>query len=168
MSDVKELIAKQQIYQVLCEYCRGLDRMDKQMAHSVWHDDATVLYHNMFAGSANEFVQWVWGAHSNMQRHSHQIANSLIYVDGEKARSETYVTVELWRNPREGEKQQQIVCKGRYLDQWSKRDEKWAISYREFVLDMQSSRDLQNSSFSEVSKRDTSDPSYRVLADSAG
>ena len=49
MSDkkIQELIVKQEIRDALSRYCRGLDRMGKEMAYSVWHDDATALYYDM-------------------------------------------------------------------------------------------------------------------------
>ena len=41
------LLAKQEIRDVLSRYCRGLDRMDKEMAYSVWHEGGTELYYDM-------------------------------------------------------------------------------------------------------------------------
>ena len=66
--DYETLIARQEIYDVLCRYCRGLDRMDKEMAYSVWHEDATALYHDMYEGTGHGFVDWVWKAHEPMER----------------------------------------------------------------------------------------------------
>lgn len=34
---VEILLAKQEVRDVLSRYCRGLDRMDKEMTYSVWH-----------------------------------------------------------------------------------------------------------------------------------
>ena len=158
-----ELIARQQIHDLLCSYCRGLDRMDKALAYSVWHKDGTALYHDMYEGTGHGFVDWVWQAHASMERHSHQIANCLLTIDGNRAASETYVTVALWTRPDERGKQQEIVGKGRYLDSWSKRNGRWAIDHREHVLDMQTVSDLNPGYVTSASSRDTSDPSFRLL-----
>jgi hypothetical protein len=153
------------IYDVLCKYCRGLDRMDKEMSYAVWHEDGTALYHDMYEGSGRGFVDWVWGAHAVMERHSHQLGNHLIMVDGERARSETYVTVTLWTLPDADQQQQEIVGRGRYLDQWSKQDGNWAIDHREHILDMQTVHDLNRGYVSAASSRDESDPSFGLVRD---
>jgi hypothetical protein len=161
--DYETLIARQEIYDVLCRYCRGLDRMDKEMAYSVWHEDGTALYHDMYEGTGHGFVDWVWQAHEPMERHSHQIANSLIQIDGENATSETYVTVVLWTNPDQEGKQTEIIGKGRYLDAWSKREGKWAITHREHIYDMESINPLNRGNVGNASRRDSGDPSFGLL-----
>jgi len=161
--DYERLIARQEIYDTLCRYCRGLDRMDKAMAYSVWHGDGTALYHGMYEGTGHGFVDWVWKAHEAMERHSHQIANSLIEIDGETARSETYVTVALWTNPENEGQQMEIIGKGRYIDMWSKREGKWAISHREYIHDMESIHDLTRGNVGDTSRRDLGDPSFKVI-----
>ncbi len=159
-----ELLAKNAIHDALCRYCRGLDRMDKEMAYSVWHEDGTALYHDMYEGTGHGFVDWVWEAHAGMERHSHQIANSLIELDENTARSETYVTIVLWTNQDSNGRQQEIIGKGRYLDHWSYRNGKWAIDHREHVLDMQTLHDLNRGYINEVSRRDKNDPSFQFIA----
>ena len=53
MSDQRlhTLFAKQEIRDVLSRYCRGLDRMDKEMAYSVWHEGATADYYGIYKGT---------------------------------------------------------------------------------------------------------------------
>lgn len=163
VSIIDDLISKQEIHDVLCKYCRGLDRMDKEMAYSVWHGDGTALYHDMYKGTGHGFIDWVWGAHAAMERHSHQIANAIINIEGDSANSETYITVALWTKPDNNGKQQEIICRGRYLDRWSKRKGKWAIDHRQHILDMQTFHDLNRGCPDQLSKRDTGDASYQVL-----
>lgn len=162
-SQIEVLVAKEEIRNALCKYCRGLDRMDKEMAYSVWHDDGTALYHGIYEGTGYGFIDWVWEAHAATERHSHQLANSLIDIDGNRARSETYVTVALWTNPDEYGNQKEIIGKGRYLDRWSKRNGRWAIDHREYVYDMETVNDLNRGNVNEVSQRDTTDPSFTLL-----
>ncbi|MFT4519131.1 MAG: hypothetical protein ACI9JM_001522 [Halioglobus sp.] len=162
-NDLQQLVGRQEIQDVLCNYCRGLDRMDKPLAYSVWHAEGTVLYHDIFEGSGHGFVDWVWEAHAAMDRHSHQITNCIINLDGMTAASETYVTVVLWTKPDEQGKQLEIVGRGRYLDRWEKRDQQWAIVHREHILDMQTLHDLTPGYVSSVSSRDASDPSFGLL-----
>lgn len=148
------------IREVLARYCRALDRMDKPAAYAVWHEDGTALYHGIYEGSGRGFVDWVWTAHAGMERHSHQLAQSLVTLAGDRATSETYVTVALWTLPGDDGTQREIVGRGRYLDRWSRRDGCWAIDHREHVLDMQTVTTLQRAEVSAVSRRDRNDPSF--------
>lgn len=137
-ADVETLASKQAITEVLYRYCRGLDRMDRDMALGVWHPGGLADYGEHFTGTGAEFVEWVWKAHEGFHGHSHQITNVLIEVgaDGDHAVSEAYVTVAL----RAGSASEplDIVDRGRYLDRWSRRDGRWAIDARQYVSDFQS------------------------------
>ena len=160
-----ELREKHAIKDVLSRYCRGLDRMDKEMAYSVWHEGGTALYHGMYEGSGHGFIDWVWEAHEGMERHSHQIANSLIEINGNDARSEAYITVVLWTIPDSEGNQTEIIGKGRYLDRWKKIDDVWAITHREYVYDMETMLPLHRGNVGNISRRDTNDPSFRHFND---
>ncbi|TXS96054.1 nuclear transport factor 2 family protein [Parahaliea maris] len=160
---LERLQSESEIRAVLAGYCRALDRMDKPAAYAVWHPDGTALYHDIFEGTGHGFVDWVWDAHAGMERHSHQISQSVIAVNGDVARSETYITVSLWMLPNADGARQEIVSRGRYLDRWSRREGRWAIDHREHVLDMQTLHQLVPGYVSQVSARDYSDPSFNYL-----
>ena len=49
--DVRKLLDKQEIYEVLCRYCRALDRGDEKLLRSVYHPDA-IDHHGIFDGKA--------------------------------------------------------------------------------------------------------------------
>ncbi len=162
-SQLHDLASKQAIRDTLSRYCRGLDRMEKAMACSVWHDDGTAHYIDMYEGSGHGFVDWVWQAHEGMERHSHQISNVLIDVEGNTAISEAYVTVVLWTKPDNSGQQQEIIGRSRYLDRWSLRDVRWAIDHRTHVLDMQTINPLTRGEVNKQSSRDMDDISYSLL-----
>jgi hypothetical protein len=162
-NQLHELASKQAIRDTLSRYCRGLDRMDKAMARSVWHDHGTAHYIDMFEGSGHGFVDWVWQAHEGMERHSHQISNVLIEVEDNTAISEAYVTVVLWTNPDNNGQQQEIIGRSRYLDRWSLRNQRWAIDHRTHVLDMQTIQPLTRGEVNKQSSRDLDDVSYSLL-----
>ncbi|MCH2170557.1 nuclear transport factor 2 family protein [Myxococcota bacterium] len=160
-----DLIAKQAITEVLYRYCRGLDRMDREMALSCWHEGGTAHYLGMFQGTGVGFVDWVWEAHAEMERHSHQVTNPLIEVDGDHAVSESYVTVGLWTRP--APQRFQITSRGRYLDRLSCRDGVWAIEHRVHIHDLTSRIELPEDALEQVnsaSRRDPKDPSFEILS----
>ena len=162
--DFGTLSAKQEIRDLLCRYCRSLDRMDRSLADSLWHADATVDYVGVYQGSATGFLDWVWSIHAGLQTHSHQITNVLCDVDGDTATSEAYVTVVLWGEPDDTNHQAEIISRGRYLDRWSRRDGRWAIGERVHVSDMQSHRRVPRGHRDPGSTRDGLDLSYQTLA----
>jgi hypothetical protein len=162
--DLRILVDKQAIRDVLSGYCRGLDRMDKEMATSVWWEGGTAFYDGMFEGTGHGFIDWVWQSHAGMERHSHQITQVLIDVEGDQATSEAYVTVVLWTLPDADGEQSEIVGRGRYLDRWSRRGDRWAIEHRIHLLDMSTYLPLTRGDVSAGSTRDGSDLSFEFLA----
>jgi len=157
------LLDKQAIRDVLSRYCRGLDRMDKEMAYSVWHDGATAFYDGIFEGTGRGFIDWVWEAHAGMERHSHQITNVLIDLAGDRATSESYVTVVLWTLPDDEGRQNELVGRGRYLDRWARRAGVWGISERIHLLDMSTVLPLTRGETSAGFSRDEKDLSFGFL-----
>ena len=166
---LRELVEKQAIREVLARYCRGLDRMDREMARSVWWDGGTAFYDGIFEGTGHGFIEWVWEAHAAMERHSHQITNVLIELDLDddsgkgRAISEAYVTVVLWTLPDAAGNQIEIVGRGRYLDRWLKRAGVWAIEHRTHLLDMSTSYPLDRGDISAGSSRDARDLSFEFI-----
>ncbi len=158
-----ELLATQQIRDTLSRYCRGLDRMDKELAYGVWSEGATADYVGMYEGTGRGFVDWVWESHAGMECHSHQVTNLLVEFGDEGATSEAYVTVVLWTKPGEGGRQDEIVVRGRYLDRWSQGERGWTIDHRVHVLDTQTVTRLGAPRGATPSARDRSDPSYAFL-----
>ncbi len=166
MDAVEELLAKEAIREVVYRYCRGLDRMDRDLALSCWHPGGTSDYGDTYEGTGEGFIDWVWPVHrEGFVAHSHQITNLLIAVEGDAAASEAYVTVTLRSRVGSGPAVD-IVGRGRYLDRWSRRDGVWAIDHRRHVTDVQSiypsPLDDGSAALSSAS-RDRSDPSYDLL-----
>jgi hypothetical protein len=164
VSDSGALEAKQEITEIIYKYCRAVDRMDRQLALSVWHQDGTADWGEMYQGSGSGFIDWVWNAHAEFERHSHQISNILIQVDGDHAVSESYVTVALWARP-DALRVVEMVGRGRYADRWSRRGGRWAIDHRRYISDLQTSLEIpaENAMEGVEGRRDRSDPSYAVF-----
>jgi hypothetical protein len=107
------------------------------------------------------FVDAACETHRKMLAHSHQIANIIIELDGDRAGSETYVTATLQLVKRE--QLRQLTMWGRYIDQWSRRNGRWGIDKRLQITDFDEIRDVKAASKQERTQRDRSDPSYAVL-----
>jgi hypothetical protein len=153
---------KQAIADQLCNYARAMDRIDRELGYSVWHDAGTARYGEMFTGSGRDFMDWVCSTHAKMIAHAHRITNVLITLDGEHAASEAYVHATL-RFEQDDTLMQGTVF-GRYLDRWSRRDGRWAIDHRDYVQDIDELRRVEAPLVGAFGgRRDAEDPSYAVL-----
>lgn len=166
-NQVDELVAVQQIRDVLRGYCRGLDRMDRPLADRTWHPGGTAHY-GPFTGTGAEFLDFVFDYHQGFATHSHLIGNELVQVDLDAgtASSETYVAVWL-RTPVVDGRVDDLFHRGRYVDQWSQRDGVWAIDHRTYVGDLvhQTSNVAPDETHGPASwgARDRTDPSYALF-----
>ena len=160
----EDIEAKLAITEVLYRYCRALDRMDRDLADTVWHPGGTADYGPTFQGPASGLLDVMWAGHAKLLGHSHQVTNVLIEVDGDRAASEAYVTGTLWDLTEAGALAQ-LVAVGRYLDRWSRRDGRWAIAERWAVREWTRSdagRYLAKEGTGPSGTRDRDDPLYRV------
>ena len=132
-TQLRSLYDHLQIENLLKKYCRGIDRCDKDLLKSVYWPDA-FEDHGMFVGKAWEFADYIIPLLSGMKVTMHQISNTLIELDGDKAVAETCVQAyHLADNP-DGS-QTDLIVGGRYLDRFERRAGEWRIANRVFVLD---------------------------------
>jgi hypothetical protein len=160
--DIEELGAREAIRQQLHNYCRAMDRRDDALANAVWHADGTADYGAaIFQGSGRDFVDQVSRNHLRREVHSHQIATIGIEVNADRAASEAYVTVRLRTAVAGGFTDELYV--GRYLDRWSRRNGRWAIDHRVWVLDFDELDRPVTARLPCGGSRDATDPSYEVF-----
>jgi hypothetical protein len=151
--------ATQAITKVILRYCRAMDRIDAQLGYTVWHEDGTADFGEAFKGSGRGFIDWVCVLHRTFDNHFHQVGNILLDVDGERATSETYVTVSLLATK---DAQKLLTTSyARYVDRWSCRGGRWAIDHRQFLLDFYCTRPVDAQPGS--GRRDATDLSYAIL-----
>jgi hypothetical protein len=157
-----DLIAKQEITETIYKYCRAMDRMDNELGRSVFHPDAIADYGEVFQGTGHGFVEFVYDIHATLLVHQHLIGNILIRVEGDRAFSESYVTVTVRSKP-PGKPLFETRSCGRYVDSWEKRDDRWAISHRTYLHEMDEMTPVQASQYRRCGRRDRGDPSYSAL-----
>ena len=115
----------------------------------------------VYQGPSRGFIDFVCEQHRRALTHVHQVTNILIELAGERAASEAYFFSDLRAG--QGEQVKQITTWGRYIDQWSRRDGRWAIDRRIMIRDFAEVRDVTPAPLPERGRRDRSDPSYSVL-----
>jgi hypothetical protein len=78
---VTRLADRQAISDVLMTYSRGIDRLDRELLLSVYHEDA-IDDHGVFVGSPEEFVDWAIAMHTATHlSHQHCIFNFTCDLD---------------------------------------------------------------------------------------
>jgi hypothetical protein len=122
--------AKQAITEVLYRYCHAVDRIDPDLASGIWHPDGVAHYEDIFEGTGAGLVAFVFEQHRKADATSHQLANVLIDVQGDRATSESYVTACIRTGGHD------ITVRGRYSDDWSRRSGQWGIDARRYRHDI--------------------------------
>jgi hypothetical protein len=121
-----ELFDRVAIEDCLRRYCRGLDRMDTEMAKSVYWKDSRDD-HKAYIGPGYGLVDWANEIHSaNWASWQHYITNMLIDLDGDTAHTETYYFVVA----RKKDSFEIHLSGGRNIDRLEKRHGRWAIAAR--------------------------------------
>jgi hypothetical protein len=158
---VREMKDRQEIYDCIMRYCRGIDRLDREVLLSAYHPDA-VDDHGTYCGPVDGFADYVVDLHSTHQHFTqHHITNHRCEIDGEVAHTESYYifrslnkVAPLYTN-----------ASGRYLDRFEKRDGRWAIAERICLVEIRNEHwaptGFEGYTDYMPALRDRSDSSYR-------
>jgi hypothetical protein len=134
---IENYLAKQEIYELICTYMRGLDRLDHKLLASTFWEDAWCDY-GFTRGPALEFAQFCMDALKDHAANHHMIGNVLIDIDGDEAFGEVYFNA---YHKVQGESGfEDVIIAGRYLDRYEKRDGVWKFAYRSEQVDFSHTR----------------------------
>lgn len=150
--ELRALLDKQEIYEVVARYARGADRLDWTLVASCFHDDGLMdasfwerpaheEYADRIAGTATGHIG-IWADLT-----AHYMMNCLIELDGDTADVETYC-IAFHRSRIEelpvplldahsltAGAERDIWMGIRYLDRFSRRAGTWRISKRTLVFE---------------------------------
>ena len=162
---VREMKDRQEIYDCIMRYCRGIDRLDRDMLLSAYHPDA-LDDHGTFVGPVQKFWDYVFELHSTYQhRTQHHITNHRCEIEGDVAHTESYYIF------RSLNKQPPLYtnASGRYLDRLERRGGRWGIAQRICLVEIRNEfwapTGFEGDTDYVVPSRDPKDPSYaRPLA----
>jgi hypothetical protein len=132
--DVNELIAKQEVHEVLMRFMRGMDRQDWELVRSCYYPEA-IHDHGTWRGHVDEFIEREKVTYQRFVINTHFAGNELIEVEGDTARSELYSVC--WHRVRAQGDDPEIdwVSGMRYQDRLERRDGEWRIAYRLIAMD---------------------------------
>lgn len=124
--------ARLDIAEVLARYCRGIDRCDADELDRVFADDAAIDYGYGPQDKA-AICAGLIAAISGMRLTQHAISNTIIDLDGDRARAETQcVALHILGEPGA---ETEMTVGGRYLDTLEQRADGWRIVERLYVMD---------------------------------
>ena len=126
-----EVSAKLAIQETLARYARGIDRYDIELAKSAYHPDATDE-HGPSRGNAFEVMDEVEKGMAGIEVCQHQILNTLIELEGDRANVEAYFFS--LHVPKASSVEEHVY--GRYIDVFERRDGDWKILNRRVVVDI--------------------------------
>nr|WP_278254352.1 nuclear transport factor 2 family protein [Sphingobium sp. BYY-5] len=161
---LRDLIDRQAISECLARFSRGMDRFDRDIYLSAFHDDAEIAA-GPFVGSAAACWDWAMPLHDQAQILTHHaLLQTSIDLDGDVAHSETYYQF-IGRNRDES----LIMAGGRYIDRFARRDDAWRIALRINVIEWSvlppaipiPYADVPDIAGNGVSTRGREDPSYQ-------
>lgn len=128
---LQALIDRDDIWQMMLRYSRGIDRMDLELLRSCYHPDA-IDDHGAFVGSRDAFIEWARDYHMQLCTvHHHGLSNHWCELDGDTAHCETYY--HFIAANREGP---HTLAVGRYLDRIERREGEWRIAGRVCVTEL--------------------------------
>lgn len=135
---LEDLVAQQEIRDVLIRYTRGIDRVDDELVRSCYwpdaHDD-----HGPYKGGLDGFIEWLKPMHAYFERTMHFIGNQLVEVDGDAAHAESYCIAFHRRAAVDGEPAYDLWMGLRYVDRMERRPAtaggEWRIADRLCVFD---------------------------------
>lgn len=125
---VEELLAREEITDVVKRLARGTDRLDEQMMASCYHPDG-FDDHNSFRGSGTEFAKWVCEVLPHFQATMHFTGPPQIAIDGDVAQVNTYCVAHHVGTDTD------MVLGLRYVDRFERRDGAWLIAKRVCAFD---------------------------------
>jgi SnoaL-like domain len=164
------LIDRQDILDCLTRFSRGMDRFDREIYLSAFHNDA-VIAAGPFVGSAADCWDWAIPMHRDGQVLTHHsLLNNSVEIDGDTAHSETYYQFVARNHPwEEGGGETVMLAGGRYIDRLERWDGAWRIALRTNIIEWSCIQpamplpfgDVPDIAANGVSARDKSDPSYQ-------
>lgn len=127
-----EIAARLAIADLLALYCRAIDRCDADLLARVFTADALIDYGDG-AKPVAETIPVLMAGLGTMRLTQHNISNTILRLDGDRARAETHcAALHILPGP-EGEVE--LTVGGRYLDRLVQRAGEWRIAERLYVMD---------------------------------
>lgn len=166
-----DLLAEQEIRNVIAYYFRVVDRKDFGLLRDVYHPDA-YDNHGVYSGDVDGLIGWLTARHASIVQSTHTVGNCLVERDGDVAHVETYgLLVQHEKLDRaafsDGHQLFLRTMLGvRYVDRFEKRNDAWRIARHEVIYEWSKEEmaTLQFDSRMTVAQRSPQDALFALTA----
>lgn len=125
---LQRLVDVEAVRDVVRRYCRGIDRGDLELVRTCYHADA-IDDHGTFRGGVEEYLTWVARILERYDATFHLVANHLVELAGDMARSEAYGVAH--HRSADPDPRRNLTVGFRYVDRVERRaDGVWRIAHR--------------------------------------
>lgn len=164
LARMRRQLERQDILDCLTRFSRGMDRFDRAVFLSAFHDDATIAA-GSFVGGPVALYDWASALHEAGQvATQHNLLNFTAEIEGDAAHTETYYLF-VGRNRDESN----WAAGGRYLNRFERRSGTWRIAIMTNVIEWSGMVPTMPLPFADVPdihgngapSRGKDDPSYR-------
>ena len=166
-AEISELLSKQAITELLYQYPRAIDRLDRELLTSIAHQEAKVEFGKTVFPNWLAYTDFMMKAHAEMLGNNHRVTNILIQVQGDTAVSESTGTAMLLVKQEGKDDYEERMMHSRYLDKWSRRGGKWGLDHRQTVMDYRVVKPVSAADVKQMyvmgQRTGTADPSYRLF-----
>jgi hypothetical protein len=177
--ELRVLLDKQALGELLIRYARGIDRWDQELVVACFHPDA-FLHYNTYQGNAVEFYEALFSrtgtvaGQSGVPRGQHVVTNALFDVRRDVAYGESYLEA---RRAGVGDRRAgaesaptgpgfPIERIGRFIDRFERREGEWRIASRRVAMEwMPEEAEAYRLENFAPTRTDRTDPSYERDAD---
>jgi hypothetical protein len=133
---VGEMLDHHEIRTLLAEYCHACDRADEAMMAACYTGEDSFDDHGNVKAPGPEYAAIMAGKIvERTEAMSHILGQSLIRVDGDTARAETFFIAFFRLPPSDGEPDRMNQLIGRFIDRLERREGRWKIRHRTCVRD---------------------------------
>jgi len=167
-ADIRALIDRAEISEVLTRYCRALDRLDEPLLRTCFHPDSQ--HSHGYTGPSDIFIGYAMDVLGLCVATHHHLGNISISVRGDAADAESYFTAFHRTGPVApeafaGADNKDVFIGGRYIDRLERRGGEWRIVQRTGIHDWRRDEDPSDAGFfdlpaNERGRRDRTDPVY--------
>jgi len=133
-AEIRDLAARRDITDAVQRYMRGLDRLDRALLRSAFHDDALVDA-GLLAGAPDEYCDFCIEFLGQMGASHHLLGQVRIeFTRPKTASGECYF--QAWHESRdEAGEPRDLFVSGRYVDEYACRKGEWRILKRRLITD---------------------------------
>lgn len=166
-ANLRALLDRQAITDVLNRYARACDRADETLLRSCFHADSRHR-HGVFDGSSADFCTFAMKIILGTRLEKHLITNVMIDLDGDTATSECHYLAYHRQPDAQTGGDVDYFNGGRFIDRFERRSGEWRIAERLGLIDYEAfhpvtERSVANLPPSQRSQRVPGDPLYRLM-----